>query len=271
MSRRQANSEAFSLFSFQDIITSVTGVIILVMLMLAVELVQRKAVTFEAAQPRAQQESSDRLERIEDQISDIRAMLESGESFIAQIAELPVSSLVQRESELKRTVENLSKDVQQLDVNVVTSRNGLDSGLVSNDLLHLQDERIAAQANIDRLKSQLKSLKDSHKVIYNPNPFSQKSAWLVDLLPGTIRIAEPGKTTQFLEFTDSGTRSAVEQFISWSKQRDKQSEYFVLLLRPKSIRLYEAVHRKIMETGFDSGVDLIEANATVMGPEGEGT
>ena len=43
MSRRRRNhtTAAFSLFAFQDIITSVTGVMIMITLLLAVELVNR--------------------------------------------------------------------------------------------------------------------------------------------------------------------------------------------------------------------------------------
>ena len=40
MSRRKVNSVPFSLFAFQDIITSVTGIILLITMMMAVELVQ---------------------------------------------------------------------------------------------------------------------------------------------------------------------------------------------------------------------------------------
>lgn len=42
MSQRGRAGAAFSLFSFQDIITSVTGIMILVTLILALELIQRK-------------------------------------------------------------------------------------------------------------------------------------------------------------------------------------------------------------------------------------
>ena len=39
--RRSARQSAFSLFSFQDIITSVTGIMVLITLLLAVELINR--------------------------------------------------------------------------------------------------------------------------------------------------------------------------------------------------------------------------------------
>jgi hypothetical protein len=40
MGRRKGNSVPFSLFAFQDIITSVTGIILLITMMMALELVQ---------------------------------------------------------------------------------------------------------------------------------------------------------------------------------------------------------------------------------------
>jgi len=42
MSRRSRRNSPFSLFAFQDIITSVTGIMILVTMMLALELIKRK-------------------------------------------------------------------------------------------------------------------------------------------------------------------------------------------------------------------------------------
>lgn len=41
MTRRRASLQAFSLFSFQDIITSVTGIIVLILLVLSLELIDR--------------------------------------------------------------------------------------------------------------------------------------------------------------------------------------------------------------------------------------
>lgn len=271
MIRSRAKVEAFSLFSFQDIITSVTGVMILVTLMLAVELVQRKMATIEAATLTTDQTSSDRLARLEEQIEEARATLHSGESFIAQVAEIPSSNLSQREAELKRTVEQLSEDVKQIVSAITSSQQEYDTDRNSQDLPHLQNELSAARSKIGRLMAQLRSLEDSHQVIYNPNPFSQKTAWLVDLSPGVIRVAEPGKIARFREFKDGAIKSAVGDFLSWAKQRDKQSEYFVLLLRPKAIKLYEEVQRQLVAVGFDSGVDLIESNAIVVDRDDEGT
>jgi hypothetical protein len=267
MTRRHARSEAFSLFAFQDIITSVTGVIILVTLLLAIELVQRVTV---AAPTSAVETSTDRIVQLEKEIDSLRTAITSSDELVAQLATLPSGGFAQRESELKRTRDQLVKEVDQLEVEVKETEVQNEREMVSDDMSRLEDSVPSLQSMIPKLRTQLEALKKSHRVIYNSNPFDQKQAWLVDLSPEAIRVAEPGHTDHFLEFTASNPNDVGSQFINWAKQHSKATEYFVLLLRPKAIRLYVSVYQKLTANGFDTGVDLLETDASVMGTDQDG-
>jgi hypothetical protein len=72
------------------------------------------------------------------------------------------------------------------------------------------------------------------------------------------RPNQPGAVTTF----DSADFNA--SFLGWAKQRSRHSEYFVLLVRPNSIRLYEELNPVLKEAGFTLGFDLISVDASVL-------
>ena len=265
MRGRRTRNEAFSLFSFQDIITSVTGVVVLVMLLLAVELLQRNIITDTPVRQSSPDDSAERVRQLDTQIAQLRQALEAGQAFAAEIAALPATELAAKESQLQQRVQALTEELHELRASV--SRSQSEHAVLSGANGGSMAERLATvQKNVERLREQLESLKDSNRIVYNPNPNAQKAGWLVDLSPGTIRVAEPAAKALPHEFPVGPGNAGIAQFLAWCKSRDKDSEYFVLLIRPQSVPLYWRVREELEKLGFGLGYDLLGREAVVFEP-----
>lgn len=254
MATRRANTDAFSLFAFQDIITSVTGIMILVTLIFSLELTrERPQLTTKSVS--SIEDPSPSVDDLRDQLTALQAIFDENQVMLQSIAAMPAAEVAELEATLKERLasieafsqetasanDQLRSDVSRTTSAVETSLETLQS--LSNELKRLQEE--------------ISTTSKSSVVVYNPDPAATKSAWLVDLGKARIRVfALAGGSTRI--FPNGIAGEVPNGFIDWARQRDNSQEYFVLLLRPEVIELYDKLHPLLEGMGFDLGFDLID-------------
>ena len=86
MSRRGRSGPTISLFSFQDIITSVTAIVTVITLLLALDLVQRKQSDAGDSSGALVVELAARLAQIEDELTELRAATASTDELVREVA-----------------------------------------------------------------------------------------------------------------------------------------------------------------------------------------
>lgn len=262
MRRRRAQTEAFSLFSFQDIITSVTGVIILVTLLLAVELVKRPPVQDAKPRKSVTEELRSQIAAFGREQDLLNKLLQEDAEFLRGSASLSMSDLERTQAEMARRVDETEKATEALTDAMkesIARRAAAESELSiteSQSLAQIQAENAALAAELEVVKS-------SNQVVYNKNPGSQKAAWLVDLQADCIRVLKPGDEDVQLEFDESDEAERVVAFVKWAKTRDRRNDYFVLLVRPESIDAYQALYEGLRELEYDLGFDLLATDSEV--------
>ena len=257
--RRRKQTEAFSLFSFQDIITSVTGILVLLTLFLALQLVQPKSFDTAASEAAPDVNLKRSVAQIDAQIAQLRQSLDSGHRFLNEFAALSPSSLAQEEEQLKQSIARFRSEMPHLRSDIAAiQREPEKPDTVSRDELAALNRKIAS------LNQQIESLKATNRIVYNVAPGVKKAAWLVDLSPDSISVAKPGVKNSLVKFEGVPNGTLPEQFLSWTKSRDPNSDYFVLLVRPKSLALYRQIYERLNDTGFAIGVDLLERDATLV-------
>lgn len=262
MKRRRAPTEAFSLFSFQDIITSVTGVIILVTLLLAVELIKRPPVQAARPQDRANEKLESQIAAMEREREALSTLVQEDAEFLRESASLSLSDLEQARSELSRRVgeaEHSIKEITEILKQSIVRRSAAES-----ELSRTETESLAQiQAENAALASELEVIKSSNQVVYNQSRRAQKAAWLVDLEADRIRVLKPGNAGVTVDFSEPSEAERVRSFVEWATTRDPQKGYFVLLVRPESIGAYQSVYEKANELKYDLGFDLLASDTEV--------
>ena len=267
MATRSGHRKGFSLFAFQDIITSVTGVILLVMLLLTLELIQRRTVTLvplpssEAGDLRAQ------AELLDQQLEQAQKELSKNAESVDRLSALTPSEmgdyrrrLRQETRRLEEVLKRLQEQLQgnQLAKEILTAATASSQG-AERELEETRNE-------LAKLEEQLKSLEESNRIIFNPNALSRKRAWLVDITSDIVLVAEVGREAAPLRFAEAREQERIMSFFDWANTRSAVSEYFVLMVRPGSIEPYQEVRKGLEDRGFDLGFDLLGDNDTVIDP-----
>lgn len=256
MRRRKGASVPFSLFAFQDIITSVTGIILLITMMMAVELVQNmtKAETAPQEQKssrvtRMLQEAvsqgtreADRLQKILDETSTIR--------FDADALRRRLEALKAAAGEIESQREQIETTQEKIDARREQQK------LEAKDLTPEAIEALTQEQS--EIAQQIEAMQQSNRVIFNRPAGAEKSPWLVELNERTILVAEMGQVRPPQTF------QTPEAFLHWIRGQDRNSMYFVLLVKPATINTFSTVRQALQDQQFDIGYDLMRSDQTAI-------
>jgi hypothetical protein len=278
---RRKSTAAFSLFSFQDIITSVTAILVLVMLLLTVELVsrrrsqaatdpevtrrqivqtaarlesvvselQREVATRRAEQPRRSREVADHeLARLVEELQTTRLRLEETLRTRRRVEELRLAAEAQ--------LEQLAADVQKI-------------AELEEQIKADQEETTRLEASNrkegERLEKRRQQVADASRsgteLVYNPPAESDRRAWLVELSSDGARVVLlGGDRAELLGHVDA----AGDPVRRWIKKLDTGKDYCLLLIRPSaSAELESNIETQLRDAGIRFGLDLIGEDQTV--------
>lgn len=267
MVRRGQDSSPFTLFSFQDIITCVSGIIILITLMLAVELTQRVRGSPQAQTEAAVSELRKTVAAGRTELAKLKKLLEQqtghAEEQAGQSVDLVRRDLLDAQSEsqlLKTDIANLGTQEQKL----IRADEKLRAELFdhSND----DEKRQTLTGQLNDLEQQLQHIKSNGQVFYNSTTPDGKQVWLVQLDGDNDLIAASGRKAPPTQLDGSWFHSAASDFSSWLSQRSPSQDFIFLLVRPDGSSQFNDFHTAIEKAGFSVGFDLLGPDQTAVDP-----
>jgi len=265
MSRRGRESSAFSLFAFQDIITSVMGIMVLITLILALELLQR---TENSPSQKTQEAVSmirstvSEASKLNKRIADLNDELAKRRTRISKFADFDVNRIDEKSVEMNLFNERLDSEIfAMVDVIKETTRREQEAKKLLSKQENDPEKTRALQEEIKKKMETVKELRRSKRIIFNPTEGDTKTPWLVEITAQGFKVAKSAVSAKTQSFSN------VTDFENWANQRDRNSVYFVLLIKPDGILNYFAARRELIKSRFDIGYDLLMQDQTAVGPE----
>jgi Tfp pilus assembly protein PilN len=266
-SRRSRDAVPFSLFAFQDIITSVTGIVLFITLILTLELVTKKVDSpsqqTAALLPEMELALSEAMAEIESLKADLQTQsvsLESTAGISSQEIERHLYETIAQIARLKAEIERLTQRSQKKSVEQ-TSWNAKRFERESD-----RQQLNSLRERIDLLEHEINSLAQSDRIVFNPSDASGV-AWIVDLSERRILVAQAGIATTPLTFDSPQKDLRTSAFMHWTKRIDPSQEYFLILIRPGAIDAFDDIYEKLQARHFRIGFDLLSAEQTVIDPQ----
>ena len=276
MARRK--SVGVSLFSFQDIITSVTAIIILVLLLLTLELLFRKYGLAASDTVRTQVELMDVEDRLNELVQSLEEKLSNAESAGGQ-------SISPTKAELRRTLSALQSkkrraEQEQVDANqvlIAAERNKqealLEMAVHQGDAAEVESleqdtaaKRDALQELQEANKSKKKDLKDleeqsiddegvAMELVFNKPENASKQPWILDVFGDGLASLKLGSgVIKKFEIDSPGTSSDLD---NWLAALSVGQNYILVMIRPSGVRHEQWVKKAIQDQGIPLGVELI--------------
>jgi hypothetical protein len=259
MRRRRAAENPVTLFSFQDIITSVIGILFFVVLLMAVDMVNKQpSSTSEAG-------SDQRVQELQKQMEAHTAELEAMKNAVSRSSE-KVTLVMKDDTEIAKSIQDLSKRLSAM-LETLKQR--------EQSTAEIQNRLPRQKKQIDALKSQIvllnkkveqetHQLGDSGRTPRLSYIIGKRSdnlePWLVDLSDNRILVGSKDGAKTVISFQAGSADARTEQFLTWAKTQSPQRSYFVLLIRPSAVDSLKAIIPKLMKMDFKIGTDLLPEN-----------
>ncbi len=239
------SSSPMSLFAFQDIVTAVTGIMILLTLLLSLEIVHKVEGT--------SGQTSDVYRQLLEQKRELESRLQSLQSQLRRSSERnpkpqspPTFSKLQREiALLEQRIKSYRQQLAFFQKTYQSQRQVLEPKIA-------KDEKYLDQ-QLSQLKEIQRKIRDLQgRIIYQIERKFSQTPWLVQVAEGRIMVAPMRKKTQPQVF------STVEQFIQWvDRHRDPNADYFLVVIKPKGVQVYRHLREELQKRNFKMGIDLI--------------
>lgn len=287
MTRRRRAAAAFSLFSFQDIITSVTAILILMVLILALELLTRRqdAAAADTTVSRASlQNAAATLEALVVQLS---AVVPSDN---------PRPLVMRTRSELERDVRIIEDQAQQAASDAETARviEGRAKALAAaaaarlEEVQDVRDEvdrvkemaaKVAEEAKklsleneqeADRQAKKLEEIVDEPspgaELVFNAPDDSGTQAWIVEVSSDGLTVVKLGTNKKQTLGADTGPGSASS---AWVLELKPRQDHALILVRPSGVDRVESIRERLSDAGISFGIDFIGEDQVVRDGMGE--
>ena len=259
MRRRGGHDQTISLFSFQDIVCSVIGMVFFVVLIMALDIVETKATGVEAA---SQLATESEVQALQDSAKALREEIARTESEIERLTgRLNLASgdeegALDEVKGLEATLKNLYARIKQEQEAVAkTDAQKQETGKGHEQKLK-EVARLARRA--DELRAQLKSAQAAPRIafIIDAHP-DNLEPWLLEVSDSRLRVASKDGRGTVLEFGGTSSEQRKIRFLAWVSSQSNQTHYFVLLTKPSGVRLSNEIEKELKTRGFDIGRDLL--------------
>jgi hypothetical protein len=273
MGRKSTSVPSISFFSFQDIITSVTGIMFLVVILLVLIIIESNSVPAAAGSP-ARTVKTDldalrkRFEALRESITDHRAWLAKNNQTVETLTKIDFSSIpakiemMQSELALLRTErEKIKAEVLRIERECTEIRGS--ETAQSEKVQNLSTDAEKREQEISEKKSELSKLQEE---VAKRKQISIAISRDESKIPVLVECGKDGiraKLQSSSEIHDFRTpdlihfNKTVTQFLSWSNTLPSDQYYFVLCVAPAAFGYVGDLLVKLKEAGKERGVEVL--------------
>lgn len=271
------NRGGVSLFAFQDVIFSVTGVVIVIALLLALQIDKVKV----HAEPKGISTDSDpvtaspeHLNALESELADARILLDQlqaarGASVAAGELEAEIATLEARISSRLKASQKLSAnlgglaDTEELKSEAVEiARLSFEIQRCREKLHDLTPSNVEKSASVQELEKQVKEVeatvlgakaKGRELRLIPGKSDTTKEPIVVDVSDRKIIVRRFGRA-------ESAEIRSINRFVEYCSRFKPTEHFFVFFFRPSGTEQFEDLRQAARRDGFEVGYDAIEEN-----------
>lgn len=256
--RRKSDEAPLSLFSLQDIITCLCGILILLVLLLALhvsanqdkakDLQSEKESEFDCAV-----EEEKQLDAKRNQLAkNVRERVEA----LQNIAGGTVSHMQLEEAERAKTRE-YDAELATCEADIERMEN--ESVALAATLREEARLRNETQERLDVVQGELEKRR-TRMVAFLPDDGMLKRPMLVQCSSNRVVVLRLSEPPQF----SWPSSEAVEQFISLTRQLERSRDYFVVFMKPSGVDVAKKLLQCAALAGFEVGYDALEEDETLV-------
>ncbi|NCC50846.1 MAG: hypothetical protein EOM20_06465 [Spartobacteria bacterium] len=255
--RRKVGTSPISLFSFQDLITSLSGILILLVLIMSVQIAIQGEVT--KPPPVMDNHLQERLADLREQAKSLRRQLdELRELYRSQgtndaVATARVNIQAEREhDELRDAIEKSQNNLTALEKQLERAR---------AKETEARNKTISLKTEIDKLRAAQAEALQKNRMFVIPEPGAPKTAVIVECSGETVRAGYIDRATPPVSFVAGEAMES--EFRQYLDRLSSSSEYLVFMVKPSGVNVFYKLKNVAIENNFDVGYDALEEERSI--------
>jgi hypothetical protein len=256
--RRKSDEAPLSLFSLQDIITSLCGILILLVLLLALHVSanQDKAKDLQSEKESEFDRALDEEKRLEQRQNELSESVRARVEALQNLAGGTVSHIQLEEAE-RTKMRDYESDLATCKAEI--QRLGTESVALAETLREEARLRSETQKRLDVVQGELEKRR-TRLVAILPDDDVLKRPVLVQCSSNRVVVLRLSEPPQF----SWPPSEAVEQFRSLTRQLDRWRDYFVFFMKPSGVDVANKLEYWAKRAGYDVGYDALEEDETLV-------
>lgn len=259
--KRRASQLKISLFSFQDIITSVTGVMILVTLMLSLELINRKENS-PPVQTAEQITTTDKtIEQLRAEIQIAEQQLAAAKQSVTDLPSFDAKELAEMNRDISQNADRLRSELTKLRSALNDKRHDADQSRIADEQGKLTEGKIidSLESEIAEIEQKIKDLEGSNRVFFSSG-IKDKTVWIVEITARGYSVAQIGIQMAPLQFA---TANELEQ---WLATINAASSALYLLVKPGGASYFHTL-QEALRSKIDFGYQVVGSSQQILDPK----
>ena len=266
MSRRKASGPSVSFFAFQDIITSVVGIFVLITLIMMVELVQRKGST-PASKKLLEDSHSSVIADLMMQVEKLESRSKKLDSISTKIGSVQVFNKDEIAKELRASIQSLNEQIERTDQRkreiqrIIDSQTKLQASLQSETVQRSRDREELAKLlkELERLDSKIGEMDSDTPLIFKSKSLDGRTVVVVDVARDETVLLDLDADRR----TTIRGKDLEREFKNWIAKHSKGNFHYFLLIRPNGASNFDTLRSSLDESGASYGYDLLDQDRTI--------
>ncbi|MFY8073385.1 MAG: hypothetical protein ACOVNQ_16955 [Pirellula sp.] len=266
MGRRKAQGPSVSFFAFQDIITSVVGIFVLITLIMLVDLVTRKA-SASSAKKFVEDTYSSAIADLELQLQELQSQSSKLDAMSAKVGNVQVFNKEEVAKDLKASIQSLNQQIERTEKRnqeverVIDAQNKVLSDLQVEVHKKSPDREELAKLlkQLEKLDSKVGDLDLEELLIFRNQSLEWRPVMVVEISSNELSILDLGSEQR----TTYKGLSLAKDFESFLRANRSGKYHYFLLIRPGGAKTFSEI-RPILDTNNASyGYDVLEQNRSL--------
>lgn len=279
---RKDDSPAISLFSFQDIITSITGIMFLVVILLM--------LLFLEAEPPSSEQDNAAARQIAARIAELEAVLlkyqqqeKELEKILKELQAMSPEMIEERKNELEQKVLQQKNQLAQLKHSRENMKNSITyteqeieriKERIEKRQKELDNEKKSVASNRKNLENLEKQMESSRNAVtFSVEKNSDKRFFLAEFGKNGFRIKDfSNQVDHDLRQPGASDNEQIAKLISWLEKHSSSGEVVSVIMIPSKIKLWDAIAEKLRKLNIEFGVEFYPTDSSSIFtdlPEGE--
>lgn len=260
--RRRTTVAPMSLFAFQDIVTSVTGVILLVAMAMAIQVASAPARERTESTAADYEQVKAELASAKSETSRLLETIKAAEETLGAAASMAPGATVEERAKLEREIERIDAELQSMKEDLAAQQRRRDQTLADLAASDLATKITATQTEIARVEDKLQAIASGNQMLFNVPDNLVGRVHLVEIFPDCILIAKGGVEQRPLIFEG---HDSVEEAIDEMQSSDKDDRW-ILFAHPGTTEQLNAARKALKRLNRVVGFDLLPDSVTVVDP-----